>query len=82
MSRTPIKIKHPFECPKCEHIFGHEVTNAEYLYDVAKERDKYKAALEKIANLERFELYSNTLVWKKLIEFQDIAREAVKNETK
>ena len=48
-SRTPIRIKHPFECPKCNNIFGAEVTNAEYLYDVAKERDKYRKALEEIA---------------------------------
>lgn len=50
--------------------------------EVLQERDKYKAALEKIANFDQFELYSNTLVWKKLIELKDIARDAVNNETK
>lgn len=78
MSRTPIKIKHPFECPKCEHIFGHEVTNAEYLYDVAKERDKYKKALDNIVKHQ--ELNAGTMI--NYSATYRIAKEAVKNETK
>ena len=79
-SRTPIRIKHPFECPKCNNIFGAEVTNAEYLYDVAKERDKYRKALEEIATGKIDWTVIDNLTKTRGEIFQDIASEALNSQ--